>query len=183
MQLHDAPVQTQPAIRLFWFISGKFKPWVRGNSPSCRGTFLILIYTEINIYLKSWTKFLLNNCQPSKLEQKKIIVNRQSYNPPPAPLSRPPLRERKKLKDETIEDGGIVRYLAWDHALYLLSLYVSHWRQRSKEANKQKITPDLRLFAIRFSLNFIRLLRVVITPSVRGEKDSKQSDEFLAISD
>ena len=35
------------------------------------------------------------------------------------------------------------------------------------------------------SLNFIRLLRVVITPSVtllRGEKDSKQSDEFQAIS-
>ena len=32
------------------------------------------------------------------------------------------------------------------------------------------------------SLNFIRLLRVVITPSVtslmRGENDSKQSDEF-----
>ena len=52
-----------------------------------------------------------------------------------------------------------------------------------KEANKQKITPDLRLFAIRFSLNFIRLLRVVITPSVRGENDSKQWDEFQAISD
>ena len=30
------------------------------------------------------------------------------------------------------------------------------------------------------SLNFIRLLRVVITPSVRGENDSKQSDEFQA---
>ena len=128
----------KPNLRsgFFWFISGKFKPWVRGNSPSCRGTFLILIYTEINIYLKSWTKFLLNNCQPSKLEQKKIIVNRQSYNPPPAPLSRPPLRERKKLKDETIEDGGIVRYLAWDHALSLLSLYVS--LTGDKEANKKK---------------------------------------------
>ena len=36
-----------------------------------------------------------------------------------------------------------------------------------------------------FSLNFIRLLRVIITPSVtsllRGENDSKQSDEFQAI--
>ena len=36
------------------------------------------------------------------------------------------------------------------------------------------------------SLNFIRLLRVVITPSVtwllRGENDSKQSDEFQATS-
>ena len=31
------------------------------------------------------------------------------------------------------------------------------------------------------SLNFIRLLRVVITPSVRGENDSKQSDEFQTI--
>ena len=35
-----------------------------------------------------------------------------------------------------------------------------------------------------YSLNFIRLLRVVITPSVtsslRGENDSKQSDEFQA---
>ena len=35
-----------------------------------------------------------------------------------------------------------------------------------------------------FSLNFIRLLRVVITPSVtsllRGESDSKQSDEIQA---
>ena len=30
------------------------------------------------------------------------------------------------------------------------------------------------------SLNFIRLLRVVFTPSVRGENDSKQSDEFQA---
>ena len=30
------------------------------------------------------------------------------------------------------------------------------------------------------SLNFIRLLRVVITPSVRGENDLKQSDEFQA---
>ena len=34
------------------------------------------------------------------------------------------------------------------------------------------------------SLNFIRLLQVVITPSVmsllRGENDSKQSDEFQA---
>ena len=156
---------------------------MRGNRPSCRGT-LILIYTEINIYLKSWTKFLLNNCLPSKLEQKKLSSTVKVTTPPPPhnPLP-PPLRERKKLKDETIEDGGIVRYLAWDHALYLLSLYVSHWRQRSKEANKQKITPDLRLFAIRFSLNFIRLLRVVITPSVRGENDSKQSDEFQAISD
>ena len=47
-----------------------------------------------------------------------------------------------------------------------------------KEANKKQIRPDLRLFAIRFSLNFIRLLRVVITPSVRGEKDSKQSHEL-----
>ena len=37
---------------------------------------------------------------------------------------------------------------------------------------------------VRVSLNFIRLLRVVITPSVttllRGENDSKQSDEFQA---
>ena len=32
------------------------------------------------------------------------------------------------------------------------------------------------------SLNLIRLLRVVITPSLlRGENDSKQSDEFQAI--
>ena len=35
-----------------------------------------------------------------------------------------------------------------------------------------------------FSLNFIQLLQVVITPSVtsllRGENDSKQSDEFQA---
>ena len=31
-----------------------------------------------------------------------------------------------------------------------------------------------------FSLNFTRLLRVVVTPSVRGENDSKQSDEFQA---
>ena len=31
-----------------------------------------------------------------------------------------------------------------------------------------------------FSLNFIPLLRVFITPSVRGENDSKQSDEFQA---
>ena len=31
------------------------------------------------------------------------------------------------------------------------------------------------------SLNFIRLLRVVITPSMRGENDSKQSDEFQTI--
>ena len=34
------------------------------------------------------------------------------------------------------------------------------------------------------SLNFIRLLRIVITPSVttllRGQNDSKQSDEFQA---
>ena len=30
------------------------------------------------------------------------------------------------------------------------------------------------------SLNFIRLLRVLITPSVRGGNDSKQSDEFQA---
>ena len=158
---------------------------MRGKSPSSRGTFLILIYTEINIYLKSWTKFLLNNCQPSKLEQKKLSSTVKATTPPPHPHTPlpPPLRERKKLKDETIEDGGIVRYLAWDHALSLLSLYVSHGRQRSKEANKKKITPDLRLFAIRFSLNFIRLLRVVITPSVRGENDSKQSDEFQAISD
>ena len=33
------------------------------------------------------------------------------------------------------------------------------------------------------SLNFIRLLRVVITPSVRGENDSKQSDEIQDNSD
>ena len=47
----------------------------------------------------------------------------------------------------------------------------------------------LRLYSIEAnksspSLNFIRLLRVVITPSVtqllRGENDSKQSDEFQA---
>ena len=40
--------------------------------------------------------------------------------------------------------------------------------------------------ALHNSLNFIRLLRVVITPSVttllRGENDSKQSDEFQASS-
>ena len=36
----------------------------------------------------------------------------------------------------------------------------------------------------KISQNFIRFLRVVITPSVavlRGENDSKQSDEFQAI--
>ena len=27
---------------------------------------LILIYTEVHFYLNSWTKFPLNNCQPSK---------------------------------------------------------------------------------------------------------------------
>ena len=37
-----------------------------------------------------------------------------------------------------------------------------------------------RAFMEKVSLNFIRLLRVVITPSVRGENDSKQSDEFQA---
>ena len=31
------------------------------------------MYTEINVYLSSWTKFLLNNPQPSKLEN----INRQ----------------------------------------------------------------------------------------------------------
>ena len=142
MQLHDAPVQTQPAIRLFWFISGKFKPWVRGNSPARRGPFLILIYTEIIIYLNSWSKFLLNNCQPSKLEQKNYRQPSKLESPPPPP---PPLRERKKLKDETIEDGGIVRYLAWDHALSLLSLYVP---------TGQKSTPDFRLFAIRLTIGW-----------------------------
>ena len=42
------------------------------------------------------------------------------------------------------------------------------------------------IYSIKASLNFIRLLRVVITPSVtsllRGENDSKQSDEFQATS-
>ena len=45
-------------------------------------------------------------------------------------------------------------------------IYRSHFHQQ--------LTPYL------FSLNFIRLLRVVITPSVRGENDSKQSDEIQA---
>ena len=42
-----------------------------------------------------------------------------------------------------------------------------------------------QLLIKKYSLNFIRLLRVVIAPSVttllRGENDSKQSDEFQAI--
>ena len=89
----------KPNLRsgFFWFISGKFKPWVRGNRPSCRGTFLILIYTEINIYLKSWTKFLLNNCQPSKLEQKKLssTVKATTHAPQPSPA---PLTGEKKIE-------------------------------------------------------------------------------------
>ena len=37
------------------------------------------------------------------------------------------------------------------------------------------------IITLRFSLNFIRLLRVVITPSVvERRNDSKQSDEFQA---
>ena len=57
------------------------------------------------------------------------------------------------------------------------------------------LSPYLQLLRIKIvfsvitivvSLNFIRLLRVVITPSVttllRGEKDLKQSDEIQAIS-
>ena len=34
---------------------------------------------------------------------------------------------------------------------------------------------------VQSSLNFIRLLRVIITPLLRGENDSKQSDEFQAM--
>ena len=51
----------------------------------------------------------------------------------------------------------------------------------------QILQTDLHIFlylkTLYDSLNFIRLLRVVITPSVtllRGENDSKQSDEFQA---
>ena len=43
---------------------------------------LILIYTENNTYLNSWTKFLLNNRQPSKyskFNRQPSTVNRQSY--------------------------------------------------------------------------------------------------------
>ena len=58
--------------------------------------------------------------------------------------------------------------LSWHYGKELIYL-----RLYSIEANKS--SP---------SLNFIRLLRVVITPSVtqllRGENDSKQSDEFQA---
>ena len=45
-------------------------------------------------------------------------------------------------------------------------IYRSHFHQQ--------LIPNL------FNLNFIRLLRVVITPSVRGENNSMQSDEFQA---
>ena len=40
---------------------------------------LKLIYTETNIYLSSWTKFLLKNRQPSKLEK----INQQPSKLPP----------------------------------------------------------------------------------------------------
>ena len=39
--------------------------------------FYIMQYTGINIYLNSWTKFLLNSRQPSKARN----INRQSYYP------------------------------------------------------------------------------------------------------
>ena len=58
--------------------------------------------------------------------------------------------------------------LSWYYGKELIYL-----RLYSIEANKSSA-----------SLNFIRLLRVVITPSVtqllRGENDYKQSDEFQA---
>ena len=44
--------------------------------------------------------------------------------------------------------------------------------------NKNLLSPQ----NIGVSLNFIRLLRVVITPSVERKNDSKQLDEFQAIS-
>ena len=50
----------------------------------------------------------------------------------------------------------------------------------SKEDLISKNIPRRQLRNPKCSLNFIRLLRVVITPSVRGENDSKQSDEFQA---
>ena len=40
-------------------------------------------------------------------------------------------------------------------------------------------TKTTHSYTLLASLNFIRLLRVVITP-LRGENDSKQSDEFQA---
>ena len=151
---------------------------MRGNSPSCRGTFLILIYREINIYLKSWTKFLLNNCQPSNLEQKKLSSTVKATTPPhpsPAPLTGEKKIERRNNRGWRNRSLSSLRSCP----LPIIPLCLS----RETKKQTKKIRPDLRLFAIRFSLNFIRLLRVVITPSVRGENDSKQSDEFQAISD
>ena len=48
---------------------------------------VIVNYTEVNIYFNSWTKFSLNNGQPSKCSrqtsklEKKTTVKRQSYHP------------------------------------------------------------------------------------------------------
>ena len=50
---------------------------------------LILTYTEVHFYLNSWTKFLLNNCQPSKalgfIRNRKKITNRK---PPKLPKAQ-----------------------------------------------------------------------------------------------
>ena len=54
----------------------------------------------------------------------------------------------------------------------------NRWARKTHRTTRQKITRQGQ----RPSLDFIRLLRVVITPPVttllRGENDSKQSDEF-----
>ena len=56
----------------------------------------------------------------------------------------------------------------------------NRWARKTHRTTRQKITRQGQ----RPSLDFIRLLRVVITPSVttlwKGENESKQSDEFQA---
>ena len=62
-------------------------------------------------------------------------------------------------------------------------MYQYHWYWMRYLGHLRK-NPDLVTSRENHSLNFIRLLRVVITPSVtsllRGENDSKQSDELQA---
>ena len=70
-----------------------------------------------------------------------------------------------------------------------LSLNQGHKMIYSRIVNKMKPGSFGHITLLKWlcthSLNFIRLLRVVITPSVttllRGENDSKQSDEIQAI--
>ena len=85
-------------------------------------------------------------------------------------------RQRERQQNNDMMTEGVVLMSLWPRAINLL---ISNWSQTQKFSQSFKNTSrEDGSFSLFSSLNFIRLLRVVVTPSVTWEKKTTRSNRM-----